>query len=68
MRVETSGVVMKGVCTIQSDVCTAKEVNPITAVWGPPGRSQIDVCGACLEEMVASGQWEVPGARARHRA
>jgi hypothetical protein len=64
-RVEPSGVVMKGVCNIQTDQCTAKEEGPITAVWGPPGRTQINVCRACLEEKIRRGEWEVEGARLR---
>jgi len=68
MKVEPSGVVMRGECTIRTEVCTARETAPITAVWGAPGRTQINVCGACLEEMIRRGTWEVEGARARRRA
>lgn len=32
MRVEPSGVIMVGECSIQTDVCTAKTASPITAV------------------------------------
>ncbi len=43
------------------------EEGPITAVWGPPGQTQINVCRACLEEKIRLGEWEVrgkaPGAR-----
>ena len=45
-KVEPSGVVLKGICSIQTDRCTAKKEGPITAVWGPPGRTQINVCRA----------------------
>jgi hypothetical protein len=62
-RVEPSGVILKGVCQIQTKQCTAKEEKPITAVWGPPGRTQINVCRACLEEKMRLGEWEVEGAR-----
>ena len=68
MKVEPSGVVMMGQCTIQTDVCTAKELAAITAVWGTPGRRQINLCRACLDEMIRRGEWEVEGARARRRA
>lgn len=67
-RVEPSGVVLKGVCHIQTQRCTAKEEGPITAVWGPPGRTQINVCRACLEEKMRLGEWEVEGARVREHA
>lgn len=63
MKVEPSGVVMRDICSIQTDKCTAKEGGPITAVWGPPGRTQINVCRACLEEKIRIGEWEVEGAR-----
>ena len=64
-KVEPSGVVMHGVCDIQTDRCTAKAGGAITAVWGPPGRTQINVCRACLEEKVRRGEWEVAGTRVR---
>ena len=41
----------------------AKTEAPITAVWGPPGQTQINVCRACLEEKMRLGEWEVEGAR-----
>ena len=31
---------------------------PILAVWGRPGRTQINVCEACLEEKIRVGEWE----------
>lgn len=63
MKVEPSGVVMRGECDIKTEACTAKEHGPITAVWTPPGRTQTNVCRPCLEEMVRSGKWEIEGAR-----
>jgi hypothetical protein len=42
-KIEPSGVVMHGVCDIQTEHCTAKADGAITAVWGPPGRTQINV-------------------------
>ena len=62
-KVEPSGVVLHGVCDIQTDRCTAKAGGAITAVWGPPGRTQINVCRACLEEKMRRGEWVVEGAR-----
>lgn len=62
-KVEPSGVVMKGVCSIQTPRCTAKIEGPITAVWGEPGQTQINVCRMCLEEKIRLGEWEVEGAR-----
>lgn len=67
MRIEPSGVVMMGICDIQTPKCSAIELAAITAVWTSPGRSQINVCRECLEEMIRSGQWEIPNARiSRH--
>jgi hypothetical protein len=67
-KVETSGVVLTADCDIKSDVCTAKDAPaPLTAVWAPPGRTQVNVCRACLEERIRAGLWEVEGARVRPR-
>ena len=63
MKIEPTGVVMMGVCQVQTDKCTARVPAPITAVWIPPGRRQMDVCGPCLEEQIRKGEWEVEGAR-----
>ncbi len=63
MRIEPSGIVMIGECDVQTPNCTALTPAPITAVWGSPGRRQINVCRGCLEEMVRLGEWENPGAR-----
>ena len=62
-KVEPSGVVMKGVCSLQAPRCTAKTEGAVTAVWGPPGQTQINVCRMCLEEKIRLGEWEVEGAR-----
>lgn len=67
MKVEPSGVVMTGECSVKTDACTAKTANPITAVWAPPGRTQVNVCSACLEEKIRTGEWKVEGARVRPR-
>jgi len=66
-EVEPTGVVMTGECSIKTEVCIAKKHGPITAVWAPPGRIQVNVCGACLDEKIRRGEWEVEGARARPR-
>ena len=62
MKIELSGVVMIGECEIQTRYCTALKPAPVTAVWGSPGRRQINVCRQCLEEMIRLGEWESPGA------
>ena len=63
MKVETSGVVLRGECDVKTDYCEAKTHGALTAVWTPPGRTQTNVCRACLEEKVKSGEWEIEGAR-----
>ena len=68
MKIEPSGVVLKDVCSIQTDKCVAKQPAPITAVWAVPGRLQINVCRPCLEEQVRSGEWEIQGTRITRRA
>lgn len=68
MKVEPSGVVFSGVCHIQTKRCMAKEWGALTAVWGPPGQTQINVCGACLDEKFRNGEWQIPGARVLPRA
>jgi len=35
----------------------------LTAVWTLPGKTQINVCSACLDEQVRTGEWIVEGAR-----
>lgn len=66
MKIEPSGVFFTGVCQIQTPVCRARQPAALTAVWGTP-RVQIDVCGACLDEMIRRGEWQKPGARIRRR-
>jgi hypothetical protein len=68
MQVEPSGVIFRGICSIQTSQCTATTAGAITAVWGPPGRTQINVCRACLEEKMRRGEWEVEGARLLQQA
>ena len=59
MKIDASGVVMMGICSVQSERCTAKDKpSVVTAVWSSPGRRQIDVCAQCLVEMIQGGKWE----------
>jgi hypothetical protein len=67
-RVEPSGVIFRGSCDVQTERCISREWGALTAVWGPPGQTQIDVCGACLEEKLRTGEWEIEGAMLRERA
>lgn len=68
MRVEPTGIIFVAECEIQSERCTARTPNPITAVRTLPAREQVNVCRACFEEMVRAGEWEVTGARIEPRA
>lgn len=67
IQVEPSGVVMLSECAVRTPLCTALAPAPITAVWALPGRVQINVCRACLEEMVREAQWAISGARVSKR-
>ncbi len=66
--VEASGVVMVGACAVHTPVCQARKRGPLTAVWTRPARIQIDVCGACLHEKLASGDWHMDGKRSSAQA
>lgn len=68
MNIEPSGVLMVGVCDIQTEKCAAKVPASVTAVWALPARRQINVCSPCLDEMVRCGEWQIEGARLRRRA
>ncbi|GEM_PF-2110755 len=59
MKIEPSGVVMNGICDIQTSRCSATRPAPITAIWYFPNREQVNVCRTCLKEMIRSGQWEL---------
>jgi hypothetical protein len=54
---------MMGVCDVQTKECAARDPYPLTVVWEMPARRQINVCRPCLEEMVRTGDWIVPGSR-----
>jgi hypothetical protein len=68
MKIEPSGVLVVGLCEVQTEKCTAKVPAPITAVWALPARRQINVCSSCLEEMVRNGEWQIEGSRLKRRA
>lgn len=68
MKVEPSGVVFVGSCDVQSKRCLAKVSGPVTAIWVPPGRTQVNVCHACLDQQFRGGEWEIAGARIKQRA
>lgn len=68
MRIEPTGIVLREICSIQTDRCVAKEPAAITAVWTLPSRVQVNVCRPCLEEQVRSGEWEIQGAKVEKRA
>jgi len=63
MKVEPTGTVMMGECSIKTARCVARKPAPITAVWVVPGGQQIDVCSACLDEQLRTGVWTIEGAR-----
>lgn len=62
MKVETTGLIFEGRCAVQTVFCRAREFGALTAITTPEGE-QVSVCGACLEEMSDTRQWEIPGTR-----
>lgn len=66
MYVEPSGIVVIGTCEVQTERCVALRPAPVAAVRTGP-QSEVVACGACLNEMVRSGEWEIPGARVTPR-
>ena len=63
MNIITTGVFFTAECEIQKPGCTAILPAPVTAIKTEIGRTQINVCRACLETMVRDGQWSIEGAR-----
>ncbi|MGE3724513.1 MAG: hypothetical protein AB7I41_03115 [Candidatus Sericytochromatia bacterium] len=64
MKVESTGVVMIGLCDVQTSKCTAKTApNPITAVWEEPNGMQTNVCRNCIDEMLRTEEWEMENVR-----
>jgi hypothetical protein len=59
LRVEPTGVVEVARCDVKSAVCTANGIDkPVTVVLPVVGRRPVRVCGACLANMISSGEWE----------
>lgn len=63
MRVELTGDIFKGRCEVRTQFCRACVSGSVAVVRTPEGRC-VTTCGACLEEMADTGQWEIPGSRA----
>jgi hypothetical protein len=62
MRAEVTGEVFSGRCEVRTEFCRASVSGAVAVVkTGDGGR--VTVCGACLEEMADTGQWEIPGSR-----
>lgn len=66
MQVEATGLFFDGRCSMQTEVCRARDFGALTAVTSVEGE-QIDVCGACLDRMADTGAWHIPGTRPRPR-
>lgn len=65
MQVMPTGIIFYGICKVQTRRCVAVNGAPVTAVWTPPGRIQVNVCKPCLDEQIRQGRWIVEGARVR---
>lgn len=66
MQVEATGLFFDGRCSVQTEVCRARDFGALTAVTSTEGE-RIDVCGACLDRMADTGAWHIPGTRPRPR-
>ncbi len=65
MKIIPTGIVVSGICQLQTNKCVATEVAPITAVWTHLGRRQVNVCRSCLVEKIRMGDWYVEGAKVK---
>jgi hypothetical protein len=62
MRVELTGDVFRGRCEVRTPFCRACVSGSVAMVRTAEGRI-VTTCGACLEEMADTGQWEIVGSR-----
>jgi hypothetical protein len=62
MRVELTGDIFQGRCEVRTEFCRARISGSVAVVRSPRGE-RVTVCGACLEEMADTGEWEIPGTR-----
>jgi NMD protein affecting ribosome stability and mRNA decay len=62
MRAEVTGEVFRGRCEVRTEFCRACVSGAVAVVKTGDGGC-VTVCGACLEEMADTGQWEIPGSR-----
>lgn len=62
MRVEPIGDIFQGRCQVQAEFCRARVSGSVAVVKRSDGK-RVTVCGACLQEMAARGEWEIPGSR-----
>lgn len=58
VMVEPSWVVDRSRCEVQTELCEAREWGLITVVTMPDCRD-VQLCGACLEKMALSGEWDL---------
>ena len=56
--VEHAPVLSRGRCEVRTQWCEAREWGLLTAVTMPDCRD-IQLCGACLEKMALSGEWDL---------
>jgi hypothetical protein len=66
MQVEATGLFFDGKCSVQTEVCRARDFGALTAVTTAEGK-RIVVCGACLDKMADTGAWHIPGTRPQPR-
>ena len=63
-KIKTTGFHVMGFCDIRTPYCVALDApSALTVVFTQPSSVQLNVCPKCLQEMVLSERWEVPGAK-----
>ena len=63
-KIETTGFIVMGICSIQTKYCVASETSaPLTVVKESPQGIQYNVCARCLQELIMTGEWNMPGAK-----
>jgi len=62
-EIRTTGVFVVGECNVQLPGCQALEPAPITVIKLQPSGRQVNVCSACLQEMLDRQEWHLAGAR-----
>ena len=61
-EIRATGVYVVGECDLQLPGCKAVNAAPVTVVKAQPSGKQVNVCSACLQEMLNRQEWHLTGA------